>query len=354
MKNASYSSRTSSMGGLLKLLGVVFALILLVGLLDKAGIKVVVNEDSADARYEGRASTSPDQAASSAYSDERPSGYSSYEPSASQPAARRSATTGSTADLADWTERFARLAQEQALVYGVPAGVALAYGVEEIKRGQAIESADAFLQQVIRPLAQLKEDVPRDALSQYFKYSANSDRWAQGLGRYTRHAEQQLQENIKQFGLHRNDEVVVGLLRNDTRAEQRATQVADEVAGKQVQKSEKRRAASESDEGQATQAWRDFYNEEVGRDVAKEVAKRKLRSGQYISDQDLEALIEETDQETETALGNNIGLLGRRINPKHKQAEAKSDITDPKNAQAREALYQQKLRERGYARQGNR
>lgn len=344
-----YRNRNSSLSGLLKLLGAVFALILLIGALDRAGVKVVMGDKPSGNAYES--SVLPRTEAEVERSRPAYSAPKAYEGRATRPKAHQSSRLTAT-DIDNFVDRFASTARKQALEQGVPAGIALAYGIEELKRGHRIDSWEDFRENVVQPLARLKQEVPRDALARYFKYSANSQRWAQGLGRYSRYSEQQLLDNLSAHQLEAEDEAVTAILLNQPDDDPRAEAVADEVTAKIVRRQNQtrqpaNREANTPETGQ--KAWRSFYEEEVGREVAKEIARKKLRSGQYIGEGDMEALIEETNQETETTMQSNIGLLGRKINRNHEDAGQKLDITQPKNAQAREELYQQKLREQGYA-----
>lgn len=340
----------SSLSTLLKLLGGIFALILLIGALDKAGVRIVMGDKPSGTAYE-----------SSFGGDEKPAVEApDYEPLAStatyERGARRSAQLPpeslTATDIHNFLDQFASSARKQALEQGVPAGIALAYGIEELKRGQRLESWEDFQQKVVLPLARLKQEVPRDALSRYFKYSANSELWAQGLGRYSRYDEQALLDNFQAYHLQSEDEAVTEILLQRPEDVSRVEEVADEVAAKIIHRQSTEDRAGKDPAIQAeetgTNAWRNFYEEEVGHEVAKEVARKKLRSGQFIGESDMEALIEETNEETKATIKHNIGLLGRKINREHKNAGEKLDITDPKNAQAREELYQQKLREQGY------
>lgn len=347
------NQRNSSLSSLLKLLGAVFALILLIGALDKAGVKVMLGNESAGSAYESsllpraESEAAPDRPATAYAPPKSPASYGRSNTRTS----RRASEGLSTTDIDNFLNQFASSARTQALEQGVPAGIALAYGIEELKRGQRIDSWEAFQDKVVQPLARLKQEVPRDALSRYFKYSANSQRWAQGLGRYARHAEQQLLHNLRTYRLEAEDEAVTEMLLNQPQDEPRVQKVADEVTAKIVrrQNNAKTKAQETAQTPKAgTEAWRNFYDEEVGHEVAKGIARKKLRSGEYIGEADMEALIEETNQETETTMQNNIGLLGRKINRSHKNASERLDITAPRNAQAREELYQKKLREQGY------
>ena len=339
----------SSISGLLKLLGAVFALILLIGALDKAGVKVMLDHQPGTTAYES--SLSPTAPAHSDFSNPTPpKAPATYERAVYPKRSARSKDGISGTDIDNFLDQFASSARKQALEQGIPAGISLAFGIEELKRGQRIESWEDFQEIVVTPLASLKQEVPRDALSRYFKYSANSQRWAQGLGRYSRHAEQQLIANLDSYNLEAEDKAVTEILLQQPEDTRRVQQVADEVTAtiihRQTQDEHQQETAQTPKTG--TKAWRNFYEEEVGHEVAKEVARKKLRSGQYIGEADMEALIEETNKETASTIRQNIGLLGRKINKGHKDAQQKLDITDPRNAQAREELYQKKLREQGY------
>ena len=352
--NHPYSRKSSSINGLLRLLGAIFALILIIGALDKAGVSVVLDkepqEDVVESRIYGgtEAETKPERRMSL---PERPAASHDYE-----------AATGKSRNSSEhiyspeeWLERFASSARKQALEYGVPAGVSLAVAIEELKQGEQLNDWDDFMEKVVQPLARLKQEVPRDALRTYFKYSANSQRWAKGLGNYSRYAEQQLLDNIRQYGLSQHDDAVTELLLQDPETQRRSSEVADEVVAKRsASRNEDNAGSNRRSEasGEAVEEWEAFYEEEVGREVAKEIARRKLRSGEYIGESDMEALIEETNQETGKAMQNNIGLLGRKINPDHKDADQMLDITQPENAQARQELYQRKLREHSYVKKG--
>lgn len=353
--NHPYSRKSSGINGLLRLLGAIFALILIIGALDKAGVSIVLDKKPQDGVIESRlyggaeAEAAPERRMSL---PERPAAAHDYEAAVGNTQSRAARDHAP----AEWLERFASSARKQALESGVPAGISLAIGLEELKRGKRIDSWDDFMATVIQPLARLKQEVPRDALRTYFKYSANSQRWAQGLGNYSRYSEQQLLDNIRRYGLAKQDDAVTERLLQDPETEQRSSTVADEVV---AQRNESRsqsvgdsRQAHTETSGDAMEEWEKFYEEEVGHEVAKEVARRKLRSGEYIGEADMEALIEATNQETGEAMQNNIGLLGRKINPDHKDADQMLDITRPENAQARQELYQRKLQEHRYVKKG--
>ena len=353
--NHPYSRKSSSINGLLKLLGAIFALILIIGALDRAGVSVVLDKQPQEDVMESRlhdgteAETKPERRMSL---PERPATSYDYEAATGKTRSRKKQDDAPE----EWLERFASSARKQALEYGVPAGVSLAVGLEELKRGERLDNWDDFMQKVVQPLARLKQEVPRDALRTYFKYSANSQLWAQGLGNYSRYSEQQLLDNIRQFSLNQHDDAVTERLLQDPETPRRSSEVADEVVAKRSasrhQSKADRSSQHRESSGDALEEWEALYDEEVGREVAKEIARRKLRSGAYIGEADMEALVEETNQETGKAMQNNIGLLGRKINPNHKDADQMLDITRPENAQARQELYQRKLQEHSYVKKG--
>lgn len=352
--NHPHSRKSGGINGLLRLLGAIFALILIIGALDKAGVSVVLDKKPQEGVVESRiygGGQAEEAPKTSMRLPERAATSNDYEAATG----RSSRASSQTVDLEAWLDRFASSARKQALESGVPAGIALAVGLEELKRGRRIDSWDDFMAEVIQPLARLKQEVPRDALSTYFKYSANSQRWATGLGNYSRYSEYQLLDNMKQYGLQQEDKRVTEMLVNGTETNRRSQQVADEVVAKRTASRARKAAASSkqpTEAGDAMEEWEAFYDEEVGGEVAKEIARRKLRSGEYISEADMEALIEETNQETGKAMQNNISLMGRKINPNHKDAKKLQDITRPENAQARQELYQRKLREHSYVKKG--
>ncbi|MFM9948257.1 MAG: hypothetical protein ACKV1O_09990, partial [Saprospiraceae bacterium] len=108
----------------------------------------------------------------------------------------------------------------------------------------------------------------------------------------------------------------------------------------------KSRGAAVEDEETDTPRASNRYDEIVGSEVAKEAARKKLKSGRYLTEEDLTRLVEETDQETAKALKSKLAFPGRKVNPNHPDAAKRLDITDPKNTQAREELYQRKLKEK--------
>lgn len=352
---------------LLRLLGFIFAMILIIGMLDKAGLKVSLegreerdpgmryneatlgNSDAERERSSGSAYNSYNEPSSSYRGDYQPRSYEEY----SSQAPSRSARPAVSAE--DFIGRFAETATTQALNRGVPAGVSLALGITKMKEGERIEDWQDFMEKVVLPLAAIKESAPQQGLQAYFKYSANSGRWLEGLSRQGDYSYNTLRQAMQQYRLDQYDQEVRTALVEGTRVapemERKANFVADEVSSHIV----RQRVAQEEEvrSGRSRNAnveqWENFYDETVGREVAKEIAKRKLKTGQYITEEDMGRLIDEANVETEKVLKKNLSFLGREINPNHPDAPEMKDITRPGNAQARQELYQQKLRERGYA-----
>lgn len=354
---------------LLRFLGFIFAMILIIGMLDKAGLKVSIegreansgqryNEASAGGAYaeEDKGGEtiyiSPNEPAQGHQEEYRPRSYSEY---SHQPPSRGGRAAASTEDFIG---RFAETATVQALNKGVPAGISLALGVIKLEQGERMDSWQDFMDKVVMPLARIKENAPHDGLQAYFKYSANSGRWLEGLSRQGDYSYNALRQAMQQHQLDRYDEEVRTALVEGTSVspemERRASYVADEVnsnlirqriAREQEGYGSNRREAANSN----VEQWKNYYDESVGREVAKEIAKRKLKTGRYISDDDMGRLVEEANVETEKVMKNNLSFLGREINRDHPDAPEMLDITKPGNAQARQELYQKKLREREYA-----
>lgn len=368
MKNHYSQSNkgTGTMGGMMRLLGFVFALILVIGMLDKAGLKVSLEgqqsspsdkrylEASAGEAYGQEESgsdpvyVSPDEPAQRYRQDYSPRSYQEY----SSPAPARGAQPGASVDA--FISRFAETATVQALNRGVPAGVSLALGIAKLQQGERIDDWQDFMDKVVMPLAQIKANAARDGLQSYFKYSANSSRWLEGLSRQGDYSYNALRQAMQQYRLDTYDAEVRTALTEGTRVnpemERRASYVADEVAShivtqrtafEQQQRSGRRASAN-------TERWENYYDEVVGREVAKEVAKRKLKTGQYITDEDMGRLVQEANAETEKVLKSNLSFLGRDINRDHPDAAEMLDITKPGNSQARQELYQRRLRERDF------
>lgn len=351
---------------MLRLLGFIFAMILFIGMLDKAGLKISLEgregQDSSPRYKEASVGgayaeeneeretiyVSPDEQKQGYREGYRPRPYDDY----SQQAPARSSRPALNAD--EFIRRFAETATAQALNRGVPAGISLALGVTLAEKGEKIESWQDFMDKVVVPLSSIKSNAARDGLQSYFKYSANSSRWLEGLGRQGDYSYNALRQAMQEYRLENYDAEVRTALVEGTKVapemERQASYVADEVSSHLV----RQRIAQEKEVGsrggnERVQEWKSYYNETVGRDVAKEIAKRKLKTGQYITEADMGRLIDEANVETEKVLKNNLSFLGRDINRKHPDAPEMLDITKPGNAQARQELYQKKIREQEYA-----
>ncbi len=367
MKHHYSRPNSGGAGILLRFLGFIFAMILIIGMLDKAGMKISFEGgEGADTgrRYndaslgeangnEGQGSEtiyiSPDRPEKGYPQEYQPRPYSEY----SREAPSRSARAAVSAE--DFIGRFAETATVQALNRGVPAGVSLALGVTKLKQGERIDNWQDFMDKVVLPLARIKENAPRTGLQAYFKYSANSGRWLEGLSRQGDYSYNALREAMQQYELGRYDEEVRTALVEGTRVapemERKASYVADEVNSNLVRQriAREREGRNNNSHSPNVEQWKNDYDEAVGREVAKEIARRKLKTGQYITDDDMARLIDEANIETEKVLKNNLSFLGRDINRAHPDAPEILDITKPGNAQARQELYQKKLREREYA-----
>ena len=374
MKN-NYNHNQSNgfgLGRLFTALGYLTALILIIGLLDKAGVRISLpgqEDKSSNASFYSSSlgaaasseSSSDDAVVISAEPSVGKDNGQGWEPVGSYAGKSRStraqdSKASSSSSVENWIERFSSTAVQQAVQKGIPAGIALAVGIAKLQSGKTIDSWEAFMEEVILPLARIKNTAGENERRAYFKYSANSERWAEGLNRSASFSASVLKNNIKNYGLNEYDREVTEKLANgevvDVEMERKARAVANQVTASirtekaAAPKSERsRREASEKAE-----EWNTFYEESVGYEVAREVARKKLKSGQYITDEDMSRLVEEANTETSKVVGNKLSFLGRKINPSHPDAKQLQDVSDPRNAQAREELYQRKLQER---KQGN-
>ncbi len=249
----------------------------------------------------------------------------------------------SAPNLNYWIEQFSEIAVNQALERGIPAGVSLALGIAKLQSGATIQSFNDYLNQVIQPLVGAKKNASKEDRSYYFKYSANSDFWAEGLGKTGHYSTGDLKKIIRQYGLQTYDQsvrtqITKGIV-NPT-IERQAIETANQVVAK---KNLTLKVDEDAERAAKVEQWRQNYDENVGRAVAKEVARKKLNTGKYLSDEDLQRLVDETTVETEKVLEHKTMMMGRKINPNHPNAAQKLDITHPRNAQARGELYQQKV-----------
>ncbi len=339
---------------LFSLLGLVFAAILAIGVLNKAGIKIGLPDapdnnglmgasiENSETTETGDVVVLPPKGATDSRDFEEANmiGKTSRERSSRQ--ADRASGSGSS-DAEGWIGRFSETAVQQAVSKGIPAGIALAVGLMEIQSGKSINSWNDFMNRVIKPLVKLKEQSASGELRSYFKYSANSDRWAQGLGEADLYKSHALKKALSQYDLGAYDVEVKARLEREEAIDRQADYVSNEVSASIRKRS---RGAAVEEEAETRPSASNRYDEIVGQEVAKEVARKKLKSGKYMSEEDLSRLVEETDRETATTLKSKLAFPGRKVNPNHKDAAGKMDITDPKNSQAREEVYQRKLKER--------
>ena len=359
MEKRSTNSRGGSFSGLLRTIGFLSVLLFALGLAKKAGIQVSLAGADGLVTEESFLSAS-----ASAYGKEegedvlvirphtqREDEGGAYRPSRSYADMSRgsSSSSGSKLQVDDWIDKFSGTAVMQALNRGVPAGVSLAVGVAKLQSGSEINSWSDFVEQVVEPLAGLKHD---SGLRSYFKYSANSEQWLRGLDRSGQYRGESLRGIVDRYRLGDFDEIVkekliAGPAVVDPEVERKAGEVAEKVA---AGRRDRREAAGESaGSGRSVKIgkWETVYDEIVGREVAKEVARKKLKSGEYISEEDMSALVEETNVETETVLQNKLAFPGRSINRNHPDAARMLDVSEPANSQAREELYQRIMREKG-------
>ncbi len=373
MKNINNAPRRNGGSFLFKSLGFLFAIILFVGMMDKAGVNISLDNQGAASKQVAHASvgetpameTPPASATRNRVivADEpevRPTrSYStpkSYDIS-SKTSKRKGLDRSITVE--DWIAGFSDLAVEQAMDRGIPAGVALAVGVSKINDGVNISNWNSFMEEVIEPLAAAKFQASRKQIKSYFKYSANSEKWAEGLGSTGDFSTSTLKKVMKKYALKDYDYEVRNKLSSDPEVEKRAREVAEEVtyAMKESRWEARKKAVadhSKAREIKSTEVWEAEYDEMVGREVAKEIAKKKLKSNSYISEEDMARLVEETNSETSEVLENKLSFPGRKVNKDHPDAAKLKDITNPKNNQAREELYQKKLKARKASRKKER
>ncbi|MDZ4682484.1 MAG: hypothetical protein SGI94_18740 [Saprospiraceae bacterium] len=333
-------------------LGLLFAGILAIGLMSKAGIKIDLPGAEKGAGS-GLMSASMDDSGASENGGvvvlppkgEKGTEYDSdFVPKTPRDKPSRSSertSSGGDVDVEAWIERFSETAVQQAISKGIPAGIALAVGLMEIQSGKSINNWNDFMNRVIKPLAKLKEQSASGDLRSYFKYSANSDRWAQGLDEADLYKATALKKTLSSYDLSAYDHQVKERLAREEEIERQAEYVASEVTTSIRHKS---RSAAVEEEKTARPRASNQYEEIVGSEVAKEVARKKLKSGRYLKEEDLSRLVEETDQETAKTLKSKLAFPGRKVNPNHPDATKRLDITDRKNTQAREEVYQKKLK----------
>lgn len=363
MKN-DYSRRRGG-SGILNVLGFGFAIILAIGFLKNNGYDLVRSEGgegadiAAASLYKQENNTSAptdivlDTKRSGDYDGRTYDNAAAYRSTPEKSKTRRKVSSIPRGN--DWVDEFSSVAVSQAVSRGVPAALSLAVGLQHLEHGALIISWSDFVEKVVDPLAKAKQRASSDIRSSYFKYSANSDLWAEGLDVMGKYSEREIQALIKQYALKSFDKqvrkaVISGTPVDEITAE-KASYVAEEVTTHaREEKRSRPRKEMVAIGGNAVDQVREmeeeaYYDEFVGREVAREIAKKKLNSGKYIGEEDMDQLILETNQETEEVVKQKLTFLGRKINRDHADAEQLLDITDKRNAAAREELYQKKLRE---------
>ncbi len=264
-----------------------------------------------------------------------------------RPKSGKNATTKhkmSERSLDQWVNEFGEIAISQAIDRGIPAGISLAFGMMKVQAGIDINTWNDYMEKVVQPLVHLKRNAPRADISNYFKYSANSDLWAQGLGRTGRFDAYDLKQIMEHYNLDNFDRTVRANIvagKQQPKLAEKAVEIANQVVA--TSSMEYYETDKELERANRVSEWKETYEEVVGHEVAEEVARKKLKTGKYLSDEDLQRLVDETNAETEQALENKVMFMGRRINRSHPTASQKTDITNPRNAQARGELYHQKI-----------
>lgn len=369
MKN-SYPRRNTN--GPLTVLGFGLAIVMTIGFLKNNGFQLtrsgssygsevpvaMANVDGTPTRTDAKSTEVLDKRQFADYDgrNEQAQRYSNeqdYRTTSSTPKATRTVRLQVNAD--EWIAEFHHAAVSQAVSRGVPAALSLAVGLEQLERGATILNWTDFVEKVVDPLAQTKQRAAGDIRSNYFKYSANSKLWVEGLDVLGKYSEEALQATISRYSLGAyDDQVRSALVSNrpvDDVTEEKAAFVAEEVTNHvRQEKRERPRTETVAIGGHVADQVREkeeeaYFDEFVGREVAREIAKKKLKSGKYIGEADMNRLIEETNTETEEVVKHKLSFPGRKINRNHPEAAEMLDITKKENAAAREELYQQKLRE---------
>ena len=352
----NYPQRSS--GGFFNTLGYLAAVVLVVGILSKSGFRfnlpgkmtresteeLTVNSASLGGTADFTPLNDPDKLVLPPAGDHVAS-YSEIESERSdkQASAR---TVGARVSTGDWIANFSTPAIREALLNGIPAGISMAVGIAKVKDGYTIASMDDFREMVINPLLKVKN---KSGDPQYFKYAANSKKWAQGLGKKPGYSERSLLSILEKYNLEDlDDEVKAHLADKDFDPEtlRKADRVSLEVGTRLREKSHTAREVETTTVEDGPARWKNDYDQMVGEEVAREIAKKKLQTKSYITEEDMNQLIEETNVETEKVIKNKLAFPGRKINPDHKDAAEKLDVTKPENSQAREEVYQKKLSKR--------
>lgn len=346
-----YKTTRSNGLGIFNLLGFAFAVILTVGFIKKSGVDFLENTSAYE--YEEAELLASISALNPAerVPVNRNKTYKTENYTPSEIKARPKTVPARVISIEKWINDFNTFAKDQAMANGIPAGISLAMGITAIDAGIPIRSADDYMRAVVEPLTHLKKNAPYQDRSAYFKYAANSNLWAEGLGATGRYSSSDLKDLIARYKLDAFDKQVRS---NIISAPSNSKPIVKErkieyVASKAVKEktivaeayeAKPRHAVSKS---ARAQEWKEEYNTVVGHEVAKEVARKKLKTGNYLTDEDMQQLIAETNVETEKALDNKLMFVGRKINKQHPKAKEALDITKAKNSQARGERYQDYL-----------
>ncbi len=103
------------------------------------------------------------------------------------------------ADLQRWVNLHANEAIDAALEHGIPAGLSLTLGVQQLEAGQ-MHPQDNFAKQILAPLVNLKAK-SKGWSTNYFKYSANSKSWFEGLEAIEVYSEAELKQIFRRYDL---------------------------------------------------------------------------------------------------------------------------------------------------------
>jgi hypothetical protein len=345
----SNSTRKSGYG-IFNLLGFLCAIILIAGFLKRSNSTSSISPIEEFEQTEERLLAGLENADHARLAESSKPVTSVYYAPKSRPNKRTTAHEGAILSPARWVQNFEAVAKDQALQEGIPAGISLAMGVQIIQSGVPINSRQDFIDLVVRPLTHLKANAPYRDRSAYFKYAANSSKWADGLGASGRYSASDLKRILVDYNLAQTDKAVRQQIVNSPKVSERKVEyVANTMQDRREETRETkttetvRHPVSRADKAAR---WREGYEEGVGSEVAKEIARKKLKSGSYITEEDMSQLIDEVNAETAEVTENKVMFMGRKINRDHKRAGEVTDISDKRNAQARGEKYQEYVKKK--------
>ncbi|MEM1328116.1 MAG: hypothetical protein AAGI23_19315 [Bacteroidota bacterium] len=346
----SHATRKSNLG-IFNLLGFACAIIFVAGFLKRSDTEPSLSplEEMQYEQQELQANLNNTGSARLAESS-KPVNSAYYTPKSSPRRSTSSSRSSVNVSPDRWIQNFEGIAMSQALEKGIPAGISLAMGIQILQSGVAIQTQQDFIDLVVRPLTHLKTNAPYQDRASYFKYAANSTKWADGLGASGRYSARDLKKILADYNLSYTDRTVrQQIVRSPKVSERKINYVANEMQDRRAETKEQsevetvRHPVSRSDK--ATR-WREGYEENVGNEVAKKIARKKLKSGSYITEEDMSQLIDEVNAETATATENKLMFMGRKINRDHKRAGEVTDISNKRNAQARGEKYQEYVKKK--------